>query len=81
MECFLEQRYTIKFCVKLRETGKETTDMVKEAYSDAVMGRSVVFEYPDDEIESKVSLFRAMLMCKEGAGEKEIPKDEFGRPM
>ena len=45
MERFLEQRYAIKFCVKLGKTGKETHDMIKEAYSDAAMGRSGVFEW------------------------------------
>ncbi|KAG8187667.1 hypothetical protein JTE90_005519 [Oedothorax gibbosus] len=37
--------------------------------------------YPEDEIETKVAMFRQMLVDKEGAGEKEIPKDEFGRPL
>ncbi|GFV49052.1 uncharacterized protein TNCV_5065361 [Trichonephila clavipes] len=36
MERFLEQQYAIKVCVKLGKTGKETHDMVKEAYGDAV---------------------------------------------
>ncbi|GFW74166.1 hypothetical protein TNCV_4177111 [Trichonephila clavipes] len=33
MERFLEQQYTIKFCVKLGKTGEETHDMIKEAYA------------------------------------------------
>ncbi|GIY19672.1 hypothetical protein CDAR_274501 [Caerostris darwini] len=37
--------------------------------------------YPEDEIESKVTLFRKMLQDKEGVGEKEVPKDDFGRPL
>uniref|UniRef100_A0A8B9ZUC3 Transposase n=1 Tax=Anas zonorhyncha TaxID=75864 RepID=A0A8B9ZUC3_9AVES len=41
----LEQRYAIKFCVKLGKTGKETHDMIKEAYGDAAMGRSCVCEW------------------------------------
>jgi histone-lysine N-methyltransferase SETMAR len=45
MERLLEQRYAIKFCVKLGKTGKETHDMIKEAYGDAAMGRSGVFEW------------------------------------
>ncbi|XP_032053001.1 protein GVQW3-like [Aythya fuligula] len=45
MERLLEQRYTIKFCVKLGKTGKETHDVIKEAYGDAAMGRSCVFEW------------------------------------
>ena len=45
MERLLEQRYAIKFCVKLGKTGKETHDMIKEAYGDAAMARSGVFEW------------------------------------
>ncbi|GFS54072.1 uncharacterized protein TNCV_3728921 [Trichonephila clavipes] len=45
MEHFLEQRYAIKFCIKLGKTGKDTNDMIEEAYGDAVMGRSGVFEW------------------------------------
>uniref|UniRef100_A0A2L2XYP3 Serine/arginine repetitive matrix protein 2 n=1 Tax=Parasteatoda tepidariorum TaxID=114398 RepID=A0A2L2XYP3_PARTP len=37
--------------------------------------------YPDEEIEAKVAFFRKMLLEKDGGGEKEIPKDEFGRPL
>uniref|UniRef100_A0A8C3CU13 Mos1 transposase HTH domain-containing protein n=1 Tax=Cairina moschata TaxID=8855 RepID=A0A8C3CU13_CAIMO len=43
MERLLEQRDEIKFCVKLSKTGKETHNMIKEAYGDAAMGRSGVF--------------------------------------
>uniref|UniRef100_A0A8C3CC15 Transposase n=1 Tax=Cairina moschata TaxID=8855 RepID=A0A8C3CC15_CAIMO len=45
MERLLEQQYAIKFCVKLGKMGKETHDMIKEAYGDAAMGRSGVFEW------------------------------------
>ncbi|XP_068526633.1 protein GVQW3-like [Anas acuta] len=45
MERLLEQRYAIKFCVKLGKTGKETHDMIKKVYGDAAMGRSGVFEW------------------------------------
>ena len=45
MERLLEQRYEIKFCVKLGKTGKEIHNMIKEAYGDAAMGRSGVFEW------------------------------------
>nr|XP_038028842.1 peptidase inhibitor R3HDML-like [Anas platyrhynchos] len=37
MERLLEQRYAIKFCVKLGKTGKETHNMIKEAYGVAAM--------------------------------------------
>ncbi|XP_011882500.1 PREDICTED: putative uncharacterized protein FLJ37770 [Vollenhovia emeryi] len=41
MEKNLEQRYAIKFCVKLGKTATETLGMIK----DAVMSRSTVFEW------------------------------------
>lgn len=38
--------------------------------------------YPAEEIESKVSMFRTMLINKEGvSSESTIQKDEFGRPI
>nr|XP_027306070.1 protein GVQW3 [Anas platyrhynchos] len=45
MERLLKQRYEIKFCVKLGKMDKETHDVIKEAYGDAAMGRSGVFEW------------------------------------
>uniref|UniRef100_A0A8C3CRQ0 Mos1 transposase HTH domain-containing protein n=1 Tax=Cairina moschata TaxID=8855 RepID=A0A8C3CRQ0_CAIMO len=45
VERLLEQQYAIKFCVKLGKMGKETHDMIKEAYGDAAMGRLGVFEW------------------------------------
>lgn len=45
MERLIEQRYAIKFCVKLGKSGKETHDMIKQAYGDAAMGRSSVFDW------------------------------------
>ncbi|GFU23921.1 protein GVQW3 [Trichonephila clavipes] len=45
MKCFLEQRYAIKFCVKLGKTGKENHDMIKKTFGDAAMGRSGVFKW------------------------------------
>lgn len=40
----------------------------------------IVNRYPEDEIESKVALFRKLLVENDGV-EMEKPKDEFGRPM
>lgn len=37
MKSLLEQRYAIKFHVKLDKPGKETHDMIKKAYSDAAL--------------------------------------------
>lgn len=44
MEKNFEQRYAIKFCVKLRKTVTETLGMIKDAYRDAAMSRSTMFE-------------------------------------
>mgnify|MGYP006890305732 CR=1 FL=1 len=42
----------------------------------------IISRYSKDEIENKVSLFRKMLMDKEGVQESSaVEKDEFGRPM
>ncbi|GFU02435.1 protein GVQW3 [Trichonephila clavipes] len=65
MERFLEQRYAIKFCVKLAKTGKGTRYMIKEAYDDAAMSRSGIFEWQ--------KLFREGRKRLEG-------KDHYGRP-
>ena len=40
MEKTLEQRYAVKFCVKLNKTPKETWDMLNEAFGDACMSYS-----------------------------------------
>lgn len=45
MEKNLEQRYAIKFCVKLGKTATETLEMIKDAFKDAAMSRSTVFEW------------------------------------
>ena len=40
------------------------------------------FSYSKDEIDSKVTVFRKMLMDKEGVVDSStVEKDEFGRPM
>ena len=45
MEKNLEQRYAIKFCVKLGKTATETLGMIRDAYGDAAISRSTVFEW------------------------------------
>ena len=40
MKKTLEQRYAVKFCVKLNKTPKETWDMLKKAFGDACMSYS-----------------------------------------
>lgn len=44
MEKNLEQCYAIKFCVKLGKIATETLGMLKDAYGDAAMSRSTIFE-------------------------------------
>ena len=40
-----EQRYAIKFCVKLGETGIETFSKLKQAYGEHALSRSQVFKW------------------------------------
>ena len=43
-ECNFKQRCAIKFCVKLRETGIETFNKLKQAYGEHALSRSQVFK-------------------------------------
>ena len=45
MQRNLEQRYNIKFCVKLGKTATETIKMLQLAYGDEAMNRTSVFEW------------------------------------
>ena len=45
MQRSLEQRYAIKFCVKLRKSGSETLQLLRTAYGDAVLSSSQVFRW------------------------------------
>lgn len=45
MQRLIEQRYSIKFCVKLGKSATETNDMIKLAYKDEAMSRTRVFEW------------------------------------
>ena len=40
-----EQRYAIKFCVKLNKSATETFDSLTEAYGDATLSRTMVFKW------------------------------------
>ncbi|XP_023572467.1 putative uncharacterized protein FLJ37770 isoform X1 [Octodon degus] len=42
---YLEQRISIKFCVKLNKSASETHHLLKEAYRDEVMSRARVFDW------------------------------------
>jgi len=41
----IEQRYTIKFCVKLNKSATETFASLTEAYGDATLLRTMVFKW------------------------------------
>ena len=43
MDQFLEQRYAIKFCVKMGKNGAETLEMLRKAYGDGAMKQSQTF--------------------------------------
>ncbi|XP_045149088.1 protein GVQW3 isoform X2 [Echinops telfairi] len=42
---YLEQRISIKFCVKLHKSASETHHLLKEAYGDGAMSRARVFDW------------------------------------
>ncbi|XP_022449568.1 protein GVQW3 isoform X1 [Delphinapterus leucas] len=42
---YIEQRISIKFCVKLNKSASETHHLLKEAYGDEVMSRARVFDW------------------------------------
>jgi hypothetical protein len=41
----IEQRYAIKFCVKLGESAKETFDKIVKVFGDEAMSRAQVFRW------------------------------------
>jgi len=45
MERSIEQRYLIKFCVRLGKTPTEMLSLIKEAYKDEVLPRARVFHW------------------------------------
>uniref|UniRef100_A0A803TIB7 Mos1 transposase HTH domain-containing protein n=2 Tax=Anolis carolinensis TaxID=28377 RepID=A0A803TIB7_ANOCA len=45
MQRSLEQRYAIKFCVKLGKSGSETLQLLRTAYGDAVLSSAQVFRW------------------------------------
>ncbi len=42
MEVSAEQRYTIKFCVRLKKTMSETTALLKETFGKEMLGDSTI---------------------------------------
>jgi len=51
-----EQRCTIKFCVKLGETGIETFNKLKQAYGEHTLSRSQVFKWFKEFSEGRESI-------------------------
>lgn len=49
----LEQRYAIKFCVRLKETASVTYDKLKTAYGENVLSRTRVFQWHKDFSEGR----------------------------
>ena len=45
MEANLEQRYSIKFCVKLGNSATETLEMIEKAYGNQALSRAQVFRW------------------------------------
>src|ERR1051325_2387948 len=45
MEQNIEQRYAIKFCVKLKKSATETFANLSEAYGDVTLSRDMVFKW------------------------------------
>jgi len=41
----IEQRYAIKFCVKLNKSATETFASLTEAYGDATLSRTMIFKW------------------------------------
>ena len=45
MQRSLEQRYTIKFCAKLKKSGSETLQLLRTAYGDALLSSAHVLRW------------------------------------
>ena len=45
MEPTVEQRYAVKFCVKLGKSASETLELIKQAYGDDALSHTRVFEW------------------------------------
>ncbi len=43
MQCHLEQRYSVKFCVKLKKTATQTFHTIQKDYQEEAMSRAMVF--------------------------------------
>jgi transposase len=52
----MEQRATIKFCVKLKKRATETFEMLRNAYGEESLSRTTVFEWHKMFKEGRESL-------------------------
>jgi hypothetical protein len=68
MQRSLEQRYVIKFCVKLGKSGSETLQLLRTAYGDAVWSSAQVlrwhkaFKDGRESVEDKQRAGRVLLI-------------------
>ncbi|XP_029163422.1 protein GVQW3-like [Nylanderia fulva] len=53
MPKFLEQRYSIKFAVKLGKSPTETVGMINQAYGESAMSRNMIFRWHKMFVESR----------------------------
>ena len=56
MDCKLEQRVNIKFCVKLGKSASETFDMIRHVYGNETMRRARCFEWHECIKSGRTSL-------------------------
>ena len=60
----IEQRYVIKFCVKLNKSARETFASLTEAYGDATLSRTMVFKWQKAFKEGRKNLERRLAFWK-----------------
>ena len=56
MQSSLEQRYSIKFCVKLGKSGPETVEMIRKAYGQDALSSSQIYKWYKDFKEGRESV-------------------------
>jgi len=59
MERSIEQRYSIKFCVRLGKTPTEALPLIKEAYKNEALSKAQVFRWHGGGRESVENLERS----------------------
>ena len=69
-----EQRVCIKFCVRLRKTGSETFEMLKQAFGDSCMSRSRTFEW-----FGRMAELRLLMMVDQVGQARQQPSQKWKR--